>query len=350
MPPPAHREPPPRIVFDDATFARLLVLLLALAPPALVVLDPEARRPSSQRPRSQRREAPATPTPAAHPPPRTPVEPSPRSTAARAAAEPTAAASDQVAATATYVTISGIVFDPGGQPAEGAHVHVGAASGSAPVEPSASEGTLPPFLHEEAPALVAAVRDLAAEGLGVVPGAVPTLPTFETSAASGQRRSPSTLTAADGRFVLHAATGEAWVLWVYQPKDGSRATLPLSPPLDVSDLKVSLRPPAPRPAADAATHGDAASETTPPEPEPPRLFTLPPVEFSHRVHGVYVSAIGPGAHESPLRPGDRVLRIDGEPILAAAQARSMLRGKRHTRVRLVLLRDGERMHVTLTRP
>ncbi|MDH5671646.1 MAG: carboxypeptidase regulatory-like domain-containing protein [Myxococcales bacterium] len=74
------------------------------------------------------------------------------------------------------------------------------------------------------------------------------------------------------------------------------------------------------------------------------------VALEGKMSGVVVRAVlGPAARAAGLRAGDRLVSIDGEPILAASQARSMLRGEPGSRVSLGLQRGAGKRTVKVAR-
>lgn len=81
-----------------------------------------------------------------------------------------------------------------------------------------------------------------------------------------------------------------------------------------------------------------------------RIFTSPTVFVDNTQWGVRVARLDGAARDAGLKLGDRLLRIDSERVFSAAQARSMLRGRRGTSVRVSIRRAGERLVVQLRRP
>lgn len=100
------------------------------------------------------------------------------------------------------------------------------------------------------------------------------------------------------------------------------------------------------PAALAAS-ADGRAETADEAPAA-RIFTLPPIELRWQDGPVVAQVAASGA--TALRVGDRLLEIDGEPVLSLAQARAMLRGAPGSRVRVRVRRGGKAEELRLTRP
>ena len=81
-----------------------------------------------------------------------------------------------------------------------------------------------------------------------------------------------------------------------------------------------------------------------------RIFTQPPVALAAGKVGVVIEQATGAAVEAGVRPGDRLLQVDGEPVLSAGQGRSMLRGLSGSHATLTLRRDGRPFRIRLRRP
>lgn len=83
------------------------------------------------------------------------------------------------------------------------------------------------------------------------------------------------------------------------------------------------------------------------DPGRPRLFSLPAVVLEYR-NGVFITSAGTDG--GPLRSGDTITAINDESVFSVAQARSMLRGPRGSRVRVRVRRGGRALTLRLRRP
>ena len=326
----------------DALLARGLVAMLAIAPLGLLQLPDPAASPNPAR-TAGRQEAATTAATTATTVLTAPMNPAPQLRPRMTAHGTTPLPGPEAR------RLRGHVVGPRGQPVAAALVQLVPQALGAPKQPSRSPGELPGYLHEEAPALVAAVGDLAATGLGVVPGEVPALPAVPMAMQDrGASADAHTIADATGWFEVSFKPTRTSALWITDPATGATVSMPVDATTCEAPLQVTLETPAPARAAHRVSSPAPAAPTK--TDTTPRLFTLPAVEFDTRMGGVFISELGASVADSPLRVGDRVLRIGGEPVLAASQARAMLRGKRHSSVRLVLLRDGARIRTELKRP
>lgn len=99
----------------------------------------------------------------------------------------------------------------------------------------------------------------------------------------------------------------------------------------------------------SATSAAAPNPTSQPTADRARIFTAPDVTLRSTMKGVYIATVGSGMPDQ-LRPGDRLLRVAGERVLSAAQARALLRGRSGSKVTLYLRRQQERFELQLRRP
>jgi hypothetical protein len=121
----------------------------------------------------------------------------------------------------------------------------------------------------------------------------------------------------------------------------------------------------PDPPADGQTNRGPAHPTDTPADPPTQASTEPPspgaggavklrqgvaVSLGYANSAIRIEAVhGARAREAGLRVGDAILEIEGEAMLAVAQARSVLRGDSGTTVRIKIGRDRTRLDLTVPR-
>lgn len=199
---------------------------------------------------------------------------------------------------------------------------------------------LPPLTVARA----AATEGVLTDRLGTpVPGATVRL---DGPADEGAR--PSAITDARGHFTLrglapgnvrlraeHATAGDATsdVLTLDAGETTAALTLRLDGQLD---------------EASASTTAVAAETAPPPGASAVHGVAIAVVDRNRQIH---VTAVAPGslAQAAGLRIGDVIRQVEGEEVLIAAQARSLLRGPSGTRCALSIERNGRQRQITVTR-
>ena len=159
-----------------------------------------------------------------------------------------------------------------------------------------------------------------------------------------------------GAFVLRGLSKGTYTITASHPKGGTAEYEPL---VSVDDGKeqsgillrlpesvpeVQTTAPAAGSNGDDPALGDGAEQAK--QHEESRLFSTPQVTLQGSSAGVVVSS---SAIQS-VHVGDRIESINGESVLSAGQARSMLRGRRGSQVRVVARRGAKRLSLRLTRP
>jgi len=164
----------------------------------------------------------------------------------------------------------------------------------------------------------------------------------EVAPGSPPRWGDAVRVGADGAFLLRGLAPGAVALSARHPRAGTaRTTRPVQVRKVEETPGVFLRLPD---AVDAAVD----EPSTPPSADAPdddpgaRRFVSLAVDLSTDADGVAVARVAPGstAARAGLRAGDRILSVDGEDVLAAAQARALFRGPAEVPVVLTIERGG----------
>jgi hypothetical protein len=105
------------------------------------------------------------------------------------------------------------------------------------------------------------------------------------------------------------------------------------------------------PASEASSTGEPSTEDTEPEaPKAPRLTEGIAARVEYRLGVVRVEEVlGPAARQGGLQVGDALMRIDGEAILAASQARGLMRGRLGSAAAIEVERAGKRLKLKVAR-